>query len=72
MLFLTLDISKAFDKVWHQCLLLNLKKNGISGNLLEILTGYLKDWKQRVLLNGQNSPWVNVEAGVLQGSILRP
>ena len=66
------DISKAFDKVWHQGLLYKLKQNGISGNLLEILTGFLKDRKQRVALNGQNSLWANIEAGVPQGSILGP
>ena len=66
------DISKAFDKVWHQGLLYKLKQNGISGNLLEILTGFLKDRKQRVVLNGQNSLWANIEVGVPQGSILGP
>ena len=49
------DISKAFHKVWHQGLLYKLKQNGISGNLLETLTDFLKDRKQRVVLNGQNS-----------------
>ena len=31
-----LDISKAFDKVWHEGLLLKLSLNGISGNLLKL------------------------------------
>ena len=42
------------------------------GNLLENLTEFLKDRKQRVALNGQNSSWANIEAGVRQGSIVGP
>ena len=49
-----------------------MKQNGILGNLLETLTDFLKNRKQRVALNGQNSSWVNIEAGVPQGSILGP
>ena len=56
----------------HQGLLYKLKQNGISGNLLETLTDFLKDRKQRVALNGQNSSWANIEAGVRQGSIVGP
>ena len=67
-----LDISKAFDKVWHKGLIYKLKQNGVAGNLLNTLTDVLKDRKQRVVLNGQNSTWVNVEAGAPQGSILGP
>ena len=36
-----LDISKAFDKVWHKGLIFKLKQNGISGNLLNLLCDFL-------------------------------
>ena len=48
-----LDISKAFDKVWHNGLIYKLKQNGVAGDLLDTLTNFLKERKQRVILNGQ-------------------
>ena len=36
-----LDISKAFDKVWHQGALFKLKQNRISGNLLKLMDKFL-------------------------------
>ena len=50
-----LDISKAFDKVWHEGLIFKLKQNSISGNLLNLLCDFLRNRKRRVLLNGQVS-----------------
>ena len=41
-----LDFSKAFDKLWHKGLIFKLSPNGISGNLLEILSDFLSDRKQ--------------------------
>ena len=67
-----LDISKAFDKVWHEGVIFKLKQNGISGDLLNILTDFLSNRKQRVVLNGQVSTWTSVNAGVPQRSILGP
>ena len=49
-----LDISKAFDKVCHEGLIIKFRRNGISGNLLYFLKDFLKYRKQRVVLNGQN------------------
>ena len=67
-----LDLSKAFDKVWHDDIIFKLKQNGISGNLLNLSPNFLRNRKQRVLLNGQTSSWVDVDAGVPQGFILSP
>ena len=37
------DISKAFDNVWHKGLIFKLQCNGISGNILSFLKSYLND-----------------------------
>ena len=50
-----LGISKAFDKVWHQGLLLKLKLNEISGNVLKITENVIANRYQRFVLNGQVS-----------------
>ena len=36
------------------------------------MTNFLKERKQRVVLNGQYSTWTNIEGGVPQGSVLGP
>ena len=65
-----LDISKAFDKVWHNGLIYKLKQNGIIGNLLNLIIDFLDARKRRVVLNGKYSLWTSAKAGVSQGSIL--
>ena len=40
-----LDISKAFDKVWHEGLILKLNQYGISENLLRLIKRFLKNRK---------------------------
>ena len=58
-----IDISREFDNGWNKEVIFELSQNGISGNLLDILSEFLSDRKQRVVLNGQKCTWENVNAG---------
>ena len=59
-----LNISKALDKVWHDGLIFKLRQNGICGGMINILEDFLSIRRQRVVLNGQCSSWVDIRAGV--------
>ena len=45
-----LDILKVFDKVWHERIIFSLKQNAISGKLLNLLSDFLRNRQQRVVL----------------------
>ena len=65
-----LDISKAFEKVWHCGLIFKLKSYGAEAELLLQLKKYLYNREQRVVLNGQTSEWKRIYSRVPQRSVL--
>ena len=67
-----LDISKAFDRVWHTGLLHKLNSCGISGQIFGLFSSCLSSRQLRVVLDGKSSEEYPVNAGVPQGSILGP
>ena len=67
-----LDISKAFDRVWHDGLMYKLECMGVSGPLLAWLRSFLSGRTQRVVINGVGSDFLPMNAGVPQGSVLAP
>jgi hypothetical protein len=62
-----LDISKAFDRVWHRGLLYKLKSCGITGKLLEWLKDYLTDRQQRVIVMVSTRNGVVLKQGFPRG-----
>ena len=69
---MALDISKAFDRVWHAGLLHKLKSYGILGQIFVLICSFLSDRRFPVVLDGKSSQEYPDNAGVPQGSILGP
>ena len=67
-----LDISKAFDKVWHAGLLHKLKSYGISCQIFGLISSFLSNRRLRVVLDGNFSQEYPVNAEVPHRSILGP
>ena len=67
-----MDLSKAFDCIPHELLIAKLAAYGFDTKTLKFLLSYLKGRKQSVNIKGNLSMYMDILAGVPQGSILGP
>ena len=59
-----LDISKAFDRVWHAGLLQKLKSYGISGQIFGLISSFHRNRQLQVVLDGKSSQEYPGNAGI--------
>ena len=67
-----LDISKCFESINHEILLIKLEMYGINGNQLNWSCSYVKNRKQMGYFQQDCSDFQKVYSGVPQGSVLGP
>ena len=67
-----LDISNAFDSVWHADLLHKFNSYGLSCQIFGVISSFLSNRQLWVVLDRKSSQEYPVNAGVPQGSILGP
>ena len=66
------DFGAAFDSVNHQGIFYRLCSVGIGGSVLSILTHFLSNRSQHVIVDDCLSKLVDVISGVLHSSVLDP
>ena len=66
------DLSKAFDCLDHELLIVKLNAYGFSLPALRLINDYLSNRRQQTRIVNSFSDWFEVILGVPQGSILGP
>ena len=66
------DVSKAFDKVWHNGLRYKLHHLNIPSDFTRILSNYLENRTAYIALNNHDGPTFDIYSGVPQGSSISP
>ncbi len=61
---------KAFDTVPHKRLIVKIRALGIRENIAGWIEDWLKNKRQRVVINRECSKWIKINSGVPQGSVL--
>jgi hypothetical protein len=67
-----LDISKAFDRVWHSALIAKLPSFGFTPSLCSFIHSYLSGRSISAVVEGKRSEPFHINSGVPQGAVLSP
>ena len=69
----TRDVSKAFDKIWHEGLRYKIHTQyQLPPLTIKLLSTFLKQKTARIKVIDYEGPAFNLESGVSQGSVLGP
>jgi len=68
----TLDCSKAYDRVWRVRLIERLMDERMPGRMVRWLAGFLEGRQARVRVNGGRSGWKRMQEGLPQGAVCSP
>lgn len=66
------DVSKAFDKVWHNGLKYKILQLGLPPHLEKIICDYITERTVKIRINNIIGPEIEILSGVPQGGILSP
>ena len=69
---ISLDFSKAFDRVWHKDLLAKLPMFGLHNNHIKWITSFLSNRSLALRVDGFLSEPHSINSGVPQGSVISP
>ena len=67
-----IDLQRAFDLVWHDGLLYNIKKLGLEGNIFNFIRDFLRNRTIQVRVGSELSSVRVLENGTPQGSVIIP
>lgn len=70
LVVVSLDMQKAYDRIWRRRVLETLTRAGVKGNMLEFIRNFMSDRRFRVAIGSTSSNWYHQENGIPQGSVL--